>query len=85
MQVNLLMVFVMVRELWRQLYGKKYVGQWQNDVPHGQGSIKYPDGSEFVGQFENGRRNGEGEAKYADGTKYIGQWTDDLPNELIWP
>ena len=65
--------------------GKKYVGQWQNYVPHGQGSIKYPDGSEFVGQFENGRRNGEGEAKYADGTKYIVQWTDDLPNELIWP
>lgn len=65
--------------------GKKYVGQWQNDVPHGQRSIKYPDGSEFVGQFENGRRNGEGEAKYADDTKYIGQWTDDLPNELIWP
>jgi hypothetical protein len=35
--------------------GRRYVGAWENDVPHGQGKMIYPDGRELIGEFENGK------------------------------
>jgi hypothetical protein len=35
--------------------GRKYVGEWQNDIPHGQGRMTYPDGRELEGEFRDGK------------------------------
>jgi len=39
--------------------GTKYIGEWKNDVPHGQGKVIYPDGRELIGEFENGKLVGQ--------------------------
>ena len=31
-----------------------YVGEFQNDEMHGNGTFTFPDGSEYIGEFENG-------------------------------
>ena len=33
-----------------------YEGDWQNDLYHGKGTQKYPNGSQYKGSFENGLR-----------------------------
>ena len=36
------------------------VGEWQNDVYHGQGSLTYANGDTYTGTFRNGVRHGHG-------------------------
>jgi len=40
--------------------GRSYTGEWKNDVKHGTGTMRYPDGSEYVGDFRDDRRHGQG-------------------------
>lgn len=35
--------------------GAKYIGEYKNDKPHGQGKIIYPDGTEERGVWEDGK------------------------------
>ena len=44
---------------------------------HGEGTMKYNDGSEYKGKFDKGLRNGEGTMVYHDKSKYVGKWKDD--------
>ena len=68
--------------------GEKYVGQWKDGLPHGQG-IKYDSKGkvlrqgifsygayigQYVGQLEDGMPHGQGTMTYANGSKYVGQW-----------
>ncbi|KAE9555619.1 hypothetical protein FO519_001197 [Halicephalobus sp. NKZ332] len=43
-----------------------YEGFWKNGVPHGQGSMRFPDGREYRGRFDHGQIQGFGEMKIPD-------------------
>lgn len=59
---------------------KKYSGDLKDDVPHGYGTMTYPDGAIYEGEWENGMRSGKGTYTYtyslSDGIrgKYEGEW-----------
>ena len=41
--------------------GRKYVGEFVDGKPHGQGRFTWKEGNTYNGQFENGKQNGFGE------------------------
>jgi len=49
-------------------------------MPHGRGSLTYPDGSKYTGQWKNGKRHGQGTLIFADGDKFVGRWENNLRN-----
>ena len=51
-----------------------------NEVPHGQGTITFPDGRKYVGYFKLGEHNGLGNSEMPDGRKYIGDWSSNQRN-----
>ena len=55
-----------------------YSGDWVGGLKHGQGRLRYPDGSRFVGEFQAGKRHGQGTLTYPNGDKYCGGWAQDL-------
>lgn len=56
--------------------GGKYVGEYHDGAPNGQGILTYQYWGEYVGAFRNGRPDGEGAFTYPDGRKYNGHWRD---------
>ena len=54
----------------------KYVGQWKNGLPYGQGTMAYAEGSNYVGQWKDNKRHGRGTFISANGDKYVGQFKD---------
>merc|ERR1712151_631769 len=53
------------------------MGQWEMGDTHGEGSMRWPDGSTYVGGFSMGKRSGEGMLTWADGRQYRGQWVNN--------
>lgn len=53
--------------LWR-----RYDGEWQEGLQHGQGKCMYGNGDAYSGSWEGGVRCGKGTCLYADGDKYSG-------------
>ena len=41
---------------------------------HGQGTLKYADGTVYEGNFDNNKRHGRGRIRYASGEEYRGEW-----------
>ena len=63
------------------LNGDKYVGEWQNGIVHGQGTLTYADGDKYVGGFKDGLFFGQGTITFGldsewAGEKYVGEWKD---------
>ena len=58
----------------------KYLGEFENLIPNGQGTYTFPDGEKYVGKWKNGKYNGEGTFTRPNGTKYIGKYKDGLKN-----
>lgn len=56
-----------------------YVGYVDEDyIPHGYGTISYPNGDKYTGDFIKGKKNGQGEYFCQDdGTTYKGFWEND--------
>jgi len=52
----------------------KYVGQFVNSKPQGDGTIHYVNGEQYKGEFKNGSFNGRGVLYQMDGTKVSGYW-----------
>merc|ERR1712048_451444 len=44
---------------------------------HGEGNMRWPDGSTYVGGFSMGKRWGEVMLTWADGRQYRGQWSNN--------
>lgn len=44
------------------------------NMPMGQGTFTWPDGSSYKGEVYKGIRHGTGTYKCADGVSYSGQW-----------
>jgi hypothetical protein len=57
--------------------GDRYVGQFKDDKPNGQGTYTHANGNKYDGEFKDGKRNGQGTYTYADGGKYVGEFKDD--------
>lgn len=54
--------------------GVLYVGQWENDMPHGYGRMELPEGDIYEGLFRYGEFiSGEVRISYADGSTFEGQ------------
>ena len=54
--------------------GVLYVGQWENDMPHGYGRMELPEGNIYEGLFRYGEFiSGEVRISYADGSTFEGQ------------
>ena len=52
--------------------GDQYVGEWKDNLFHGQGTYTYASGDKYVGEFKDGLRNGRGTYTFADGEKLNG-------------
>ena len=57
--------------------GSKYVGEYKNDMMHGQGAYTYASGDKYAGAFKNGKYHGQGAYIYTRGEKIVGQWEND--------
>lgn len=56
-----------------------YTGQIKNNIPHGEGTLTYPDGTEYVGQWKDGKEHGQGIVRWrvdGDTAWYSGEWVD---------
>jgi hypothetical protein len=56
--------------------GGRYSGEKLGGMPHGQGTIVWPDGTVYRGQWKGGRMEGEGEISWPSGAGYRGSWRD---------
>ena len=54
----------------------QYKGDYENDLPHGYGTITWLDGTSFEGQLYNGRLK-EGKYIFASGNLYEGQFSTE--------
>lgn len=64
--------------LYFQDTGDKYVGQFADDLFHGEGHRTWEDTSEYKGQWTRGQKHGRGGFSSADNLKYLGQWANGL-------
>jgi hypothetical protein len=55
---------------------EKYVGEFRNGEPHGQGTLSFPDGAKYVGEFSNGQPHGQGTTTDSDGSFFVGTFRD---------
>lgn len=55
-----------------------YLGGLKDELPHGQGYIKFSDGNEYNGDWKDGKQHGQGTLTLADGREYVGGWMDGV-------
>jgi hypothetical protein len=55
------------------LEGAKYVGEFQNGAPEGQGTLTYANGDIWIGEMKGGDAHGYGTYTHRNGDKYIGE------------
>lgn len=60
--------------------GRKYIGEWKEGEPHGQGMMVWYGGETYQGKFVKGEYEGLGLAKNPDGSQYYGLWKNSQPN-----
>jgi len=61
--------------------GEKYVGDFQLELMHGNGTYYYKEqNTVYRGSFANGKRDGRGTMNYANGNIYIGYWKENKWN-----
>jgi hypothetical protein len=59
--------------------GNKYIGEWVNGKPQGEGVYTWPDGSKYVGQWYEGKRHGCGvQTNPNKKVMYDATWKDDM-------
>ena len=59
-------------------HGTKYIGEWKNNLRHGQGEMVFSDGSTIIGQWKSNWIWGYAEAIYANGIEYKGNWISSM-------
>ncbi len=59
-------------------YGDKYIGEFKDDLYHGQGTYTFADGENYVGEYKNGKSHGQGTHTFSDGENYVGEFKDGL-------
>ena len=46
-------------------------------IPHGYGTLKWPDGASYTGEIRDGKANGKGKFSHANGDSYEGEFVND--------
>ncbi len=64
--------FVPETYIWSD--GRKYVGEFKDDKPNGQGTLTYPDGRKYEVEWELKDGNFVGTLAYPDGKNYVGEF-----------
>ena len=54
----------------------KYVGEFKDGKPNGQGTLTLFDGTKSVGEFKDEEFHGQGTLTRPDGGKYVGEFKD---------
>lgn len=62
--------------------GKRYEGNWKDNLPDGQGALYWSDGEYYEGDFERGQRHGQGTYHWTSGDKFVGEWKNDKRNGM---
>ena len=57
--------------------GEQYTGQWEDNIPHGQGVVTRENGDRYAGQWRAGIPHGRGTATYAASSKVENGWWDN--------
>jgi hypothetical protein len=52
--------------------GDKFVGEYHNNMMHGQGTYEFATGTKYVGEFDDGEFSGQGTYTSTTGIKYVG-------------
>ena len=60
--------------------GDKYVGEYKDNMWHGQGALTSIDVWEYVGEFKYDMWHGQGTWTFASGAKYVGEFKDNKMN-----
>jgi hypothetical protein len=60
--------------------GTRYLGEFNDGMPNGQGKLIYTNGARYEGQVRDGVPNGQGAYLYSNGMHYSGQFLNGLPN-----
>ena len=60
--------------------GHKYVGEFKDGKPNGQGTSTYASGHKYVGEHKDSKITGQGGLTYANGEKYVGEFEDGKRN-----
>jgi len=60
--------------------GVEYEGYWKNGLRHGEGTLKYNNGSVYIGEWEEGKKCGQGKMTYASKNYYEGEWKNNKRN-----
>lgn len=60
--------------------GDRYVGEFQNGEPDGQGNYFHVSGSKYYGEFKDGKKHGRGVFAHANGNRYEGELKYDMPH-----
>ena len=60
-----------------EVEGSSYVGEVKNKIPHGHGSMTYPDKSTYVGRFWHGKRHGLGKRPGEEGVYIDNDFAND--------
>ena len=62
--------------------GDKYVGEWNDNERHGQGTYTWKNGDKYVGEWKDHKRNGQGTYTWDEGPskgdKYVGEFKDNI-------
>lgn len=74
-------LFSTLRKVKNKLFGSpvtggRYFGQLKGNIPHGEGILRYSNGSAYKGQFKNGLKSGFGVLNHKSGFSYSGSWKD---------
>jgi len=57
--------------------GSEYVGMWEANLMHGNGTRRFKNGDVYIGNYSDGKRAGEGRFYFANGDMYYGNWEAD--------
>ena len=61
------------------IYSGQMLNDGQNqDIKHGYGIMRWPDGTVYEGLWENNLYNGRGKLYHASGDLYEGEFVDDM-------
>ena len=55
-----------------------YVGNWKDDLRHGQGTYKWTNGDVYKGNWVDDKRHGQGTYIWHDGSKYKGNYSHGI-------
>ena len=58
--------------------GSKHLGEWKDNLKHGQGTMTWVSGSKYEGEYKNDNRHGQGTYTFSSGNKYVGEFKEGV-------